>query len=253
MFPLNNFRGSCWVNACLQSIYRIPDVQKRYSATEFTSENDIDKSLHKIWETQGKDGLKEFFETVRTATMPAGQGIGDSHELLQYLCDKLKYLDGLFRFKIADSIECKACKTKEMKEDTIIELSIVNDGRPQNLIGSIADMMKPTEIDGWKCEKCNEVGCVKQQLIGDFPKVLMFHKTSVSGRIEYPSVLEINKKQYALLSVTCFTGGHWFAFGRNSKNSSWHTLDDTRIVDHGPNKFPLAVTARLLIYYRLDE
>ena len=31
--------------------------------------------------------------------MPAGQGIGDSHELLVHLCDKLSYLDQLFRFK----------------------------------------------------------------------------------------------------------------------------------------------------------
>ena len=253
MFPLNNYSGSCWVNACLQSLYRIPDVQKRYSHTEFAPENDIDKSLRKIWETQGREGLKEFFETVRTATMPAGRGIGDSHELFQYLCDKLKYLDNLIRFKVADSIQCKSCKHKELKEDTIIELSIVNDGRPQNLIESIAEMMKPAEIDSWKCEKCNEKGCSKQQLIGSFPRVLMFHKTSIAGKINYSSILEVNKQKYALLAVTCFTGGHWFAFGRNGHTSSWYTLDDTRIVDHGPNKFPLASTMKLLVYYRLDE
>ena len=30
-FGLRNQRGSCWVNAALQAIFRIPDVQKRFS------------------------------------------------------------------------------------------------------------------------------------------------------------------------------------------------------------------------------
>ena len=105
MFGLNNFRGSCWVNTCLQAIFRIPELQQRYSSETFQPENPTDESLSKIWKSKGEDGLKQLFDTVRTQYMPAGNGIGDAHELLQYLCDKLPILDTLMRHKVADSIE----------------------------------------------------------------------------------------------------------------------------------------------------
>jgi uncharacterized UBP type Zn finger protein len=34
MFGLKNTRGSCWVNATLQALFRIPQVQKRYDALD---------------------------------------------------------------------------------------------------------------------------------------------------------------------------------------------------------------------------
>jgi ubiquitin C-terminal hydrolase len=102
MFGLHNFSGSCWVNSCLQALFRIPEVQTKYS--DENSDNKIDESLQTIWKSKGEQGLKEFFDSVKTVTMPAGDSIGDAHELFQYLCDKLKFLDDICRFKIADTI-----------------------------------------------------------------------------------------------------------------------------------------------------
>lgn len=238
------------MNTCLQCIFRIPDIQQRYSSESFEKINLIDECLHKIWKSKGEDGLKEFFEVVRTDTMPAGRGIGDSHELLQYLCDKLPFLDELVRFKIADSIQCKHCDYKDVKEDSVTEFSIATEKQNVPLIDCIADVVKPIEIEEWKCEKCGKVGCTKQQLIGSFPKVMMFHLIPLNGTTEYTSVLGVNKRQYALTSVGCFNGGHWWAYGRDMPpGSSWYILNDTHIQEHGAKQFPLSKQARFLIYY----
>jgi ubiquitin C-terminal hydrolase len=254
MFGLKNVSGSCWVNTCLQALFRIPEVQARYSSELFEQENEIDKQLRTIWISKGTHGLHEFFESVRTETMPAGNDIGDSHELLQFLCDKLSFLDKLFRFKIADTITCVHCKHQDIQEDTVIEFSIATFERNALIKTCIEDTVKPNKIDGWKCEKCSRVGCLKQQLIGSFPKVMMFHLLPTNGTVEYSSILSLNKHQYALLSVSCFNGGHWWSYGRDMPvGSNWYTLNDQLISNHGPKQFPLSSNMRLLIYYRIEN
>jgi len=254
MFGLNNFRGSCWVNTCIQAVLRIPEVQERYNAETFDKDNLIDECLCKIWKSNGEDGLKQFFDVVRTQTMPAGNGIGDAHELLQYLCDKLPFLDELMRFKIADSITCINCDTREIKEDSVIEFTISSNENNRPLIDCITESVQEHTIDEWKCEKCNKKGCKKQQLIGSFPKVMMFHMIPTDGSVDYSSILALNKKQYALISVSCFNQMHWWGYGRNMPpGSSWYTLNDRQVHEHGPRQFPVSNKMRLLIYYRLEN
>ena len=253
MFGLQNIRGSCWVNTCLQSIFRIPEVQKRYDSKTFETGNLVDECLCKIWTTKGQEGLKELFESIRTEIMPAGNGIGDSHELMQFMCDKLPFLDELVRFKIADSIECIHCKQKELREDTVIEFSISSDKQNKSITECIAETVQENIIEDWKCEKCNEKGCKKQQLIGSFPKVMVFHMIPTEGSVEYSSILTLNNRQYALVSVSCFNSMHWWAYGRNMPpGSSWFTLNDQQVQEHGPKQFPLSNKMRVLIYYCID-
>jgi ubiquitin C-terminal hydrolase len=254
MFGLNNFRGSCWVNTCIQAVLRIPEVQERYTAETFDKNNLIDECLCKIWKSKGEDGLKQFFDVVRTETMPAGNGIGDTHELLQYLCDKLSFLDELMRFKIADSITCVNCNAKEIKEDSVNEFSISSNEKNRPIIDCITEEVQEHTIYEWKCEKCNKTGCKKQQLIGSFPKVMMFHMIPTDGSVDYSSILALNKKQYALISVSCYSQMHWWGYGRNMPpGSSWYTLNDRHVQEHGPKQFPVSNKMRLLIYYRLEN
>jgi ubiquitin C-terminal hydrolase len=254
MFGLQNFRGSCWVNTCIQAVLRIPEVQERYSKNEHDSSNFLDEALYKIWASKGEHGLKNFFESVKLDTLPAGRDIGDSHELLMYLCDKLPFLDTLCRFKIADSIMCKNCGKKELKEDSVTEYSLSSENSMTPISECILNSVKPYDIDDWKCETCKKEGCTKQQLIGTFPKVMIFHKISTHSSINYSSILGLNGKQYALLSVSCYNGSHWWSYGRNMPpGSSWYTLDDMNITEHGPKQFPVSGNMRLLIYYRLEN
>ena len=57
-FGLRNQRGSCWVNATLQAIFRIPDVQTRYTAEAALETSPVDVSLQEIWSSRGEEGLK---------------------------------------------------------------------------------------------------------------------------------------------------------------------------------------------------
>ena len=152
MFGLQNFRGSCWVNTCIQAVFRIPEVQNRYAKKEHDSSNILDASLYQIWASNGTSGLKDFFDSVKLDTLPAGRDIGDSHELLMYLCDKLPFLDTLCRFKIADSIVCKTCSKKELKEDSVTEYSLTSEKSMMPISECIVKSVTPYVIDDWACE-----------------------------------------------------------------------------------------------------
>lgn len=254
MFGLHNFAGSCWVNACLQGIFRIPEVIERYTNRTHDTENAVDSSLSIIWNSGGKDGLKDFFEAARTTTMPSGQGIGDSNEMLVYLCDKLPYLDVLFRFKIAEQIKCP-CGFVQAREDTEIEFELHPSARMTPIANCIASAVTPEIVDDWLCDVCKtKQKITKQKLIGSFPKAIAFRVTSAGTSIQYSSVLVLNSKRYSLLSVISHTGGHWLTHAREMPpGKPWFTLDDTRVRQHGANEFPMSEMSKLLIYYRLDE
>jgi ubiquitin C-terminal hydrolase len=255
MFGLNNFAGSCWVNACLQGIFRLPELIDRYSDGTYDKENPVDASLNTIWNSQGKDGLREFFKAVRNATMPAGQGIGDSNELLVYLCDKLPALDKLCRYTVAEKLHCSLCDFTQTKEDSIIEFDLHPLKRQTPIGNCIVDSMVPEKLEDWKCDKCSQKGgATKQRLIGTFPKVMVFRNTSMGSSLQYSSVLVLNSKKYYLLSVISHNGGHWWSYAREMPpGRPWFTLDDTRVMEHTPTQFPLSESMRVLIYYRLDE
>jgi len=254
VFGLQNIRGSCWINACLQGIFRIPELQTRYSTKQADKENPLDLAIQKIWLSKGEDGLKDFFEIIRTVDMPAGRGIGDSHELLNCLCDKLPFLDELCRFKIANAVECINCKAKEVREDSVTEFSLTSDGSHVPISDCIRASVLPNEISDWKCEKCLKLGCTKQQLISTFPKVMAFHMVSPDKSIDYSSILILNNRKYALLSVICYNGSHWWTRGRNMPPGlSWYTFDDQTVSEHSSKQFPVSNMMRILIYYRLEN
>jgi ubiquitin C-terminal hydrolase len=252
MFGLDNFNGSCWVNAALQTIFRFPDVQARYNAGTFEKDNKIDECICRIWNSKGKDGLRELFEEIRTECMPAGAGMGDSHELLTYLCDKLPYLDKLCRFSIANSIECIACKAKTLSQDSTINFSLT-EGNHQPISTCIQKTVESNIILDWTCEKCKSKGASSQQLIGSFPSYMIFH-LPLDSNVNYSSILILNKRKYALSSVVCYNGMHWWTYGRDMPpGSAWFIFNDHQVVNHGPKQFPLSNTTRMLIYYCINE
>jgi uncharacterized UBP type Zn finger protein len=253
-FGLRNQRGSCWINATLQALYRIPNLQDRYINDKADSNNPVETCIQEIWNSEGDDGLKSFYECVKTAVMPAGDGIGDSHELLEFICDKIPFIDNLLRFKVAHTIKCNHCKYNQTKPDSIIEFSINPEYKKQEVVNTIISATAPVTIDDWKCEKCGGVGCTKQMLFGSFPRVLTFHMTSLNTSANYSSILEINNNRYALIAVICFNGSHWWTYGRNMPpGHPWIEFNDNSVTRHDPRQFPVSENMRLLMYYRLNE
>ena len=255
MFGLRNTRGSCWVNAALQSIFRIPDVQSRLSSEEeIDTSNILERCLQEIWCTKGEEGLKDLYASVRTSYMPAGEGIGDSHELIQHFCDRIPFLDKLFRFKVGHRVECSHCKDVIMKQDSLNEFIVNPTQKGQSVISAIVEATHPVSISDWTCEKCGKKGCTKQFLMAEFPQILMFHMTSTQGSIQYTPIVVVNNIKYALISIVCFTGGHWMTYGRNMPpGSPWYSLDDMNVSSYDPKQYPLTDSMRLLMYYRLNE
>jgi ubiquitin C-terminal hydrolase len=255
MFGLRNKSGSCWVNAALQALFRIPELQTRFSEDEHDKSNPVETSMCEIWASKGDEGLKDFYECVKTATMPAGENIGDSHELIQYICDKIPFLDKMFRFKIGNQIRCKNCPYVDVRRESLIEFPITGDGRKEiSVTDAILRAVSPYAIDDWKCEKCSQKGCTKQFLIETLPQVLMFHQTALDSNVTYTAVLGVNGVKYMLLAVVCFNGGHWWTYGRNPPpGNPWYELNDMTVRSFHGNAFPLDRTMRLLIYYRLNE
>lgn len=255
MFGLRNTRGSCWVNATLQALFRIPELQKRFTDGEEDGNNPIETCLAEIWGSRGDEGLNDFYSAVKTINMPAGEGIGDSHELFAALCDKIPFIDKLVRFKVMKIVQCKGCNAKEEHPDSYIEFSVTPTRRRQSVSESLVEMVSPSDVPDWYCDKCKtKSGCTTQLLVGTFPKILVFHACSLSGSVQYTPVLNLNQYNYALFAVVCFTGGHWFTYGRNMPpGKAWHLLDDTTVQTYDPTHFPMADNMRLLMYYRINE
>lgn len=255
MFGLRNKNGSCWINAALQAVFRIPDLQTRFNEGEEDTKNPVEVCLSELWGSKGEEGLKSFYECVKVSPhMPAGEDIGDSHELIDFLLDKVPFLDKLMRFKVANAIRCNNCAHQEIKNDSLTEFSIAPTQKKQTVSDAIGDAVKPVTIADWKCEHCGKNGCTKQLLLAEFPQILMFHQTSIGTSASYTPVLVLNKVRYALMSIVCFTGNHWFTWGRNlPPGQPWYRLDDGHTQSYSGNFFPLADNMRLLLYYRLNE
>jgi uncharacterized UBP type Zn finger protein len=253
-FGLRNQRGSCWINAALQGVFRIPDVQKRLGNEETDSNNTVETCLEEIWTTKGDEGLKSLYECVKTKTMPAGDDIGDAHELLEFLCDKVPFLDKLMRFKVAHLVKCSHCSYTDTRPDTLTEFQITPSKPKQTLKSAIEDSVQPYTVDDWKCEKCAKKGCTKQFLLGTFPQVLVFHMTSLRTTTTYSSEITLNGNRYALFAILCFNGGHWYTFGRDlPPGQPWYEYNDMHLKSYDPKHFPLVDTMRLLMYYRINE
>lgn len=256
MFGLRNKNGSCWINAALQAVFRIPDLQTRISENEEDTDNPTEVCLAEIYASQGDEGLKAFYDCVKVSSihMPAGEGIGDSHELIEFLSDKVPFLDKLMRFKVVNTIKCAHCEYVDAKHDTMTEFSIAPVKSKQTVSDAILAAVQPLTIPDWVCERCKQSGCTKQLLLQEFPQVLLFHQTSIGPSATYTPVLLVNKIRYVLISIVCFTGGHWFTWGRNlPPGQPWIRFDDAQVRTYDGGFFPMVDNMRLLVYYRLSE
>jgi ubiquitin C-terminal hydrolase len=256
MFGLRNRNGSCWINAALQGIFRIPDLQKRFGDGEEDTKIPEEMCLAELWGSKGEEGLNDFYQCVKVSPhMPAGEDIGDSHELLKFLWDKVPFLDKLVRFKMANTTRCTSCGYTVTNHETAAEFTIAPTKPKQSLSECIAEAVSPHVVPDWTCDSCKKKGCTRQLLLGNvFPQVFVFHVTSPRTTASYSAQLVLNNQTYALFAVICFNGGHWYTFGRNlPPGQPWAEYNDTHVRTYDPTFFPLADTMRLLMYYRIQE
>jgi ubiquitin C-terminal hydrolase len=251
MFGLPNVRGSCWVNGALQCFFACPPVRERFSKPLAVDASPLEKALWEVYTSQGKHGLQDVFHAVQTQYMPAGKNIGDSHELLVFLSDALPWLDGYFRYKLANAITCTHCKTQSVREESVMELDIHPAKENEPLLESITHSFQPETLTDWKCEACKGVGCTSQRMFGSFPKILMLHK--IGKPMEYSSVLVMNNHKYILFGVLCYNGAHWWTYARQSMGHPWFRLDDSRVEQLATRQFPVTSAMNVLLYFLLEN
>jgi ubiquitin C-terminal hydrolase len=254
MFGLRNQRGSCWINAALQGVFRIPELQKRFADNQEDQKNAVEVCLAEVYGSKGEEGLKDFYECVKTKTMPAGEDVGDSHELLDFLCDKVPFLDKLMRFNVGHYLKCSHCDYNVTRKDTVTEFEITPSRPKMSVSEAIVESVRPFEVEDWKCEKCSRKGCTKQLLMSSFPDVLVFHLTSMDTSVTYSAQLTLNGNTYALLAIICYNGAHWDTYGRDMPpGQPWYHFNDNHVQSFDPKAFPLVDRMRLLMYYRIKE
>ena len=255
MFGLRNKNGSCWINAALQGVFRIPDLQSRFSDGDEDGHNPVESCLAELWGSHGEEGLNAFYQCVKVSPhMPAGEDIGDSHELLKFLWDKVPFLDKLVRFKVAHTTRCTSCGHTLTNHDSVTEFTIAPTKPKQSVSDAIAEAVQPQVVSDWICDACKHKGCVRQLLLGAFPNVFIFHVTTPRSTTTYSAQLVLNGQTYALFAVVCFNGGHWYTYGRNlPPGQPWAEYNDATVRTYDPTFFPLADTMRLLMYYRIQE
>ena len=251
MFGLPNVRGSCWVNAALQCFFSCPPVRTRFASPLAADASILERALYTVYTSQGKQGLQDVFHAVQTQYMPAGKNIGDSHELLVFLCDALPWLDEWFRYKRAKSITCSHCKAQSVREESVMELDIHPQQMNEPLLESITHSFQPETLEDWKCDACKQTGCVSQQMFGSFPRMLLLHK--IGKPMEYSSVLVMNHHKYILLSVLCYNGAHWWTYARQSMGHPWFRLDDSRVEQLATRQFPVTNAMTVLLYFLLEN
>lgn len=251
MFGLKNFRGSCWVNSALQCLFSCPAIEQRYENVEnVDKENPYDICIESIYRNKGESGLQEFFQCVKTSYLPAGENVGDAHELIVHLCDKMPWLDKEFRYESGDKITCKNCQNSQVNKTTSIDLHLNPSTIGMPLLDAIVEYVKPYDIPEWKCEKCSGMGCTKQSIFGTFPRVLMIW----SNPIDYSSLLVLNEKKYYLFAVVCFNGGHWWTYARKlPPGQPWYILNDMDVRPVSSSKFPVTRAMRVLLYFLYEN
>lgn len=251
MFGLPNIRGSCWVNTALQGLFSCPSFKDRTIATE----NEIDVLLDVVQRSEGRDRLLDLFRAIQTSSIPAGVNIGDTHELIVHLCDKVPWLDQQFRFKVANELTCTTCNTRELREDSVIELTLSVKERHTSILNALQEFIKPIQIEGRDCDVCKEKKtAISRVLLGTFPKILMIHRAALSQSIEYSSILVLNQQKYALFSVLCYNGAHWWTFARHlPPGNAWFEIDDNRVRQMTATQFPVADAMRILLYFLMED
>lgn len=217
--------------------------------------NPVESCLAELWGSHGEEGLNAFYQCVKVSPhMPAGEDIGDSHELLKFLWDKVPVLDKLVRYKVAHVTRCTHCSYTLTNHDTVTEFTVAPTKPKHSISEAIAEAVTPQSVTDWTCDECKQKGCTRQLLLGSFPQVLVLHCVSPRTTATYGAQLVLNEHKYALFAVICFNGGHWYTYGRNlPPGQPWAEYNDAIVRSYDPSFFPLADTMRLLMYYRIQE
>ena len=268
----NNLGNTCYLNSGLQLIINNKDLCLKILGLP---NNNYDENTAQIL-IKLKEFIINYYNINNTGTLDptfikqlvanknnefVGFKQNDSFEFiiyfLDFIFDVLK-VNKLYELTTNIKIKCKLVSCLNISEhdekNNYLILDVLNDYKHlDDCYRNYKQREKLMNNNSYYCEKCKAKGASSQQLIGSFPKCMIFH-LPLDSNVNYSSILVLNKRKYALSSVICYDGAHWWTYGRDMPpGSAWFILNDGHIMNHGPKQFPLSNTTRMLIYYCMNE
>ena len=184
------------------------------------------------------------------------------------------YIVEIFHGMFYNKITCNNC---EVKENVFEPFNCISVNIPDNGVIDLKTCLdnyfiNSEDINTWKCDKCNELGCNKKINFWSLPNYVIIHlkRFSNTGKrlntiVKFPTddlnLTEYvsNEKQdsnnyiYSLYAVNCHSGnarsGHYWSVCKNL-NNKWYKYNDADISEfHDINNIS-STDSYILFYYR---
>lgn len=189
------------------------------------------------------------------------------HSDIQYNCQGIQ----------VQMLECKKCKDHpyNIEPYITIDVNIPNSKTSINLSELIIENFKLETMDEWKCDKCKNIGGVKQLKLWSLPTALVMvikrfdsNMNKISSPVNISEFINFGPKtllsnpeketKYRLVAIGnhygSYNNGHYTAT-KLEKNNEWIYCDDTNIskVENIYNELQNNKNAYMLFYELLDS
>lgn len=233
---LPNVGNSCYMNASLQCLFRIPEIARLIkSIPEDTQKASFLCQCNAIVAAAGKRndeavlfGVTELFEQVNEGLFNnLDNQQEDALDFFIRLIDSTPSLKPLFQFSLNTTIRCTQCnKILRSANQTMLDLPL--------------DAFQSKTIDGISCSHCScaNVKANKTLKLNNYPPYLLVDCDQICGENSSASMSSFNSNQssfsgYELIGIVLHAGtkqaGHFIAYVKEFSSGQWSLCDDMHV------------------------
>lgn len=220
-FGINNHSNICFINSMLQFLLSSPYVNKILNEN-FTKENKLNHILNVIINhVMKKDQIIITFKTIQIICVILKVNYNEQNDMMEHFSKVIEYINikeltDTFKNEYDCFLQCKSCNESKKivaEENIFIQLDSYNIEEEKILASQI-------DIEGIKCEKCNNDKHYKKNILTHLPANMIFvHNMYANSDEKIKNKLSFNLKNgkynYVLVSVVEYFGdynnGHYIS------------------------------------------